>query len=491
MLNIELQKDIIKDKILACWIGKNIGGTMGGPYEGTKEFLDIKGYSSPKGEPLPNDDLDLQIAWLFALERYGVKNFNANVLRETWLNMISPNWNEYGVGKKNLRLGLLPPLSGEYDNDKWKNSNGAWIRSEIWACLAPGFPNIAIKYAIMDASIDHGISEGLYAEIYTAALESIAFFETNTRKIVETALSFIPDTCRVAKCIKLVLEEYDKKTPYKDTRNKLVDLTKDLGWFQAPANLGYVTIGLIYGEGDFKNSMIYAINCGDDTDCTGGTVGAVMGIIGGINGIPADWREYIGDRILQVCINPHYNPLLPKTCEAFTDRIMKIQPVLLKENEVDVTYSDNNSYNQEVAFGVLNGYSKEYLNRSRFSFDISDSHNITATVEYETAPIAHAFKEFNIKINFKHLGISAEILQCEFDLILPEGWTADYRKSMYIVRVCDYYTTKVQNISGEKQNEYSLKIIPGENILPQNHIYMLVNCEIFTSPLVIPITLLG
>ncbi len=32
--------------------------------------------------------------------------------------MISPDWNEYGIGKKNLDLGLLPPLSGEFENDK-------------------------------------------------------------------------------------------------------------------------------------------------------------------------------------------------------------------------------------------------------------------------------------------------------------------------------------------------------------------------------------
>ena len=34
----------IKDKIHACWIGKNIGGTIGGPYEGNREFLDVKGF---------------------------------------------------------------------------------------------------------------------------------------------------------------------------------------------------------------------------------------------------------------------------------------------------------------------------------------------------------------------------------------------------------------------------------------------------------------
>ena len=50
-----------KDKVEACWIGKNIAGTMGTPYEGRREILDVKGFVTEPGEPLPNDDLDLQL----------------------------------------------------------------------------------------------------------------------------------------------------------------------------------------------------------------------------------------------------------------------------------------------------------------------------------------------------------------------------------------------------------------------------------------------
>ena len=53
-----------KDKVYACWTGKNIGGTIGGPYEGKREVLDVKGFATKSGEPLPNDDLDLQLVWL-------------------------------------------------------------------------------------------------------------------------------------------------------------------------------------------------------------------------------------------------------------------------------------------------------------------------------------------------------------------------------------------------------------------------------------------
>ena len=79
---IKLNKEVYLDKLRACWIGKNVGGTLGAPFEGRRKFLAVTGFSTPSGEPLPNDDLDLQLVWLCALEKAGVKNFDANVLAE-------------------------------------------------------------------------------------------------------------------------------------------------------------------------------------------------------------------------------------------------------------------------------------------------------------------------------------------------------------------------------------------------------------------------
>ena len=120
---IKLNRAMIKDKIHACWLGKNIGGTIGAPFEGKRELLDIKGYTSEKGEPLPNDDLDLQLIWLCAMEELGPENLTARELGEYWINYIPPHWNEYGIGKANMKAGLLPPLSGEYCNEKWRSKD--------------------------------------------------------------------------------------------------------------------------------------------------------------------------------------------------------------------------------------------------------------------------------------------------------------------------------------------------------------------------------
>ena len=93
--------------------------------------------------------------------------------------MSPPHWAEYGIAKVNMKSGILPPLSGTVHNDMFKNSNGAWIRSEIWACLTPGKPDYSASSAILDAIIDHGNGEGTWAEIFCAAMQSCAFIESD------------------------------------------------------------------------------------------------------------------------------------------------------------------------------------------------------------------------------------------------------------------------------------------------------------------------
>ena len=310
MAMLKMNRNLIRDKIHACWLGKNIGGTIGTPYEGRRELLDVKGFASRKGEPLPNDDLDLQLVWLCALEEMGPQRLTCRELAEYWVSYIPPYWNEYGIGKANVLGGILPPLSGEFENEKWKHSNGAWIRSEIWACLAPGYPEIARRYAFEDACIDHGMGEGTVAEQFTATIESMAFFRNDIRGILEDGLAAIPATSRVAKAVRTVMEGYDSGKDWKEVRQELIDQSADIGWFQAPANLGYCVIGLLYGEGDFKKSILITASCGDDTDCTAGTVGAFLGILYGTEGIPADWAEYVGDRIITCSVNNGYNRVL-------------------------------------------------------------------------------------------------------------------------------------------------------------------------------------
>ena len=313
-----------RDRVYACWLGKNIGGTLGAPFEGKTDINNITFYTNlKKGEPAANDDLDLQILWLKAMEENNCR-VDAYTLGEYWLKYVPPiaSWNEYGVGKTNMRSGIMPPLSGEYNNAKWKTSNGAWIRSEIWACLAPGNPMLAAQFAWNDACVDHGCSEGTLAEIFTATLESAAFVEKDRDKLIQFALTMIPVDCRVAIAVKTAVEAKKDGKTWQQAREAVITATEDLGWFQAPRNVAFTMIAWLYGDNDFGKSICIAINCGDDTDCTGATLGSILGIIHGTDFIPEKWKTPIGDGIKTVAISGFE---APATLQVLTDKTVAMQ----------------------------------------------------------------------------------------------------------------------------------------------------------------------
>ena len=428
---VKMNRNRIRDQIHACWIGKNIGGTIGAPFEGKREMPEVQGFTSPKGEPLPNDDLDLQLIWLCAMEEVGPHRLTCKDLAEYWLSYIPPYWNEYGVGKANVQGGLLPPMSGEFENLKWKHSNGAWIRSEIWACMAPGYPEIARRYAFEDACVDHGLGEGTVAEQFTATIESLAFFKSDIREILEEGLAAIPAESRVAKAVRTVMEGYDAGKDWKDVRNELVEQSSDIGWFQAPANVGFCVIGLLYGEGDFKKSVLTAVRCGDDTDCTGATVGAFLGILYGAAGIPSDWAEYIGERIVTCSVNGGYNRVRKiYDCNILTERVMRQIPAVLLAHDLPMEYTDGESVLEEyIPPHVADGKRHYDFDRnplgtySPYCFRAYDNAAMRVLVEYDKEPRIAVGESITVRIVFRnrlHGPYSADV-----SLILPEGLTAN------------------------------------------------------------------
>jgi len=369
-----------KDKVHGCWTGKNIGGVLGAPYECKRGLFDVEFYTQDLSNgPPPNDDLDLQIIWLAAVERYG-RNLNSSILGEYWLSFVIPHWVEYGMGKNNMRAGLVPPLSGFTDNI-YKDSCGCFIRSEIWACLAPGHPEIATRYAYEDAIVDHA-DEGMYGEVFCAAIQSAAFVESDKDRLVEIGLSYIPDDCAVALCIKEARRCYKENVPFADMRENIHktapgsfgiqykklheiesgDFENGRPGFDAPENIGFLIAAWYYGEGDFGKSLCMAVNCGEDTDCTAATLGALIGIISGGKAIPEKWTAPLNDKISTMCIDKtSWGVWVPDTVTELTDRILRVVPCFLGIDMCDLFATGGYEIEAHIGDALLGSKNDEYL----------------------------------------------------------------------------------------------------------------------------------
>ncbi len=229
--------------------------------------------------------------------------------------------------------------------------------------MQPGRPDVAGELAIEDAMVDHGNGEGTVAAAFVATMQSSAFVLKDIKECINLALSKIPEKSRVYKTVKFAIDCYNKKVDVREARDKIFKLNEDIGdgWFEAPSNVGYAVLGLLYGEGDFKKSMIYAINCGDDTDCTGATVGATLGILGGTKAIPNDWKKHIGDDIVTISIDKGTLQTVPKTCTELTERVAKLSkcailtdnyPLHRKEYQ-PIEFTDGKSEIEKNCFELL------------------------------------------------------------------------------------------------------------------------------------------
>jgi len=461
MAKIKLSLETYRDKVYGCWIGKNAGGTMGGPLEriwGQDEMFNVWWYPELPEGGVPNDDLEIQLVWLQALKERGI-HITSRDLAEYWLDCIGYNPDEYGLHKTNLRKGLQPPVSGWYNN--WfKNCMGSPIRSEIWACIAPGQPQIAARYAYQDAICDHAGGESVYGEIFNAVLESAAFLIDDRMKLLEIGLSAIPRESLTSKAIRIAIQSYNEKLSWKEARERVKRAVYSPIAQFSPINLGFQTIGLLYGE-NFGDAICKTVNCGWDTDCTGATVGAIWGVINGRSNLPDEWVKPLGD---EIAIRENYirNLRAPTNLNELTDDVCRIGRKVLTSFDapIEISSIDDFSSAEDIITSSIKEIKKLWnLPPNRLDFDLV---SVEASITYTDGPAILPEVPNRFSVHLKN--VRPEVLSGILAVEPPHGWVLkpqrEYRFELKTGESREFtfsLTASVKNI--ESSNYGTVKIL--------------------------------
>ena len=298
------------NKVYGCLIGKTVIGTLGAPFEGIKMPLELEFSEEMINTMLPNDDLDLQVLWLDAVEQHG-EDFTSYDLLKRFNERCPYDPGEYCVLRKNYRRGVYPPLSGKFSNDFYIEGMGCPIRSEIWACISPLNVDRAVEFSTRDGVLDHA-GESVYAENFFVALEAEAFFESDLHKLIEAGLRYVPENCRFRSLVTDTVALCDKYDDEKVILRKILKKYGHLDCTNLFENIGITLLALLKGEGDMIKTGMMALNCGFDTDCTCATAGAILGLIAGADKIKADYGW------------DHITYVLGVDCERRSDKVIDL-----------------------------------------------------------------------------------------------------------------------------------------------------------------------
>ncbi|MFF9281462.1 ADP-ribosylglycohydrolase family protein [Streptomyces griseosporeus] len=322
----------LADRVLGGWLGRIAGNMLGKPVEQgevwTRDRIDRylrragalpltdylpappPGYDD--GPPLRpewrqcvrgridgscrDDDVDYAILGLHLLETHGF-GFSTEQVGDLWLLRLPylQTFTAERAAYRNLANGLKPPLTATYDNP-YQEWIGALIRADVYGWTCPGDPRRAAGLARRDAVLSH-TGNGVYGAMWAAALIAAAFTAPSVRHALDTALTVVPASSRLARTVRRVVSLHDARLPWEDTLTTLAEETAGLGWIHTVPNAAVLTAGLLYGDGDFTRTIALTVRGGLDTDSNGATAGSVAGVLTGAEAIPAQWTEPLHDTV--------------------------------------------------------------------------------------------------------------------------------------------------------------------------------------------------
>ncbi len=173
---------------------------------------------------------------------------------------------------------------------------GAQIRADGFAYGAAGRPELAAELAWRDASFSH-VKNGIYGEMFVAAMIAAAFVEKDPRKIVQIGLSQIPATSRLAADIHRAVEIAESAVDQVSLVEQIWEAFKHYNPVHTNNNAALVAAALIFGDGNFDKAVTTSVLGGWDTDCNGATVGSIMGASLGAAALPASWVAPLNDTL--------------------------------------------------------------------------------------------------------------------------------------------------------------------------------------------------
>jgi len=353
-----------QDAVYASWLGQIIGNTYGLGYE--FKFIDKPGPDDfPYGYDFTldtlrkydgafsDDDTDIEYMYLLQMENHGVDP-SYYQLANAWKSHVKERvWFANRMAVTLINVGHYPPVTGNKQfNSEWFQIDPQLV-NEIWAVTAPGMIEYAVaksEYAARITSDDFGLEPTLHY----AAMYSAAFFEKDINRLIEVGKEVLPDSSRFSMAINFVKEQYRLyPNDWQKARVNVIDKyyrVEDYNhhsWAAVDATLNGALgiMALLYGQGDFQQTLDYACALGMDADNQAATMCGLLGIVNGFESIPKELMYPLDSVDWKLPFNDSYKMI---TREGLSDaRITELAERSVKQAEKIIVKYGGEIFNKD------------------------------------------------------------------------------------------------------------------------------------------------
>jgi hypothetical protein len=339
-----LRVEVVIDKIRGGLLGQNLGVLNGLPHENRyiSEPGNVKNYvpSLPEGA-WTDDDTDFE--WVYICEMQKTRNafLSTDAITELWKERINKRiWCSNRYARYLMDIGIKPPFTGYGTLNPWAdfNMSGQFL-CETYGLVAPGMPQTAARIGLNYTTVAINNEPAQTTQLFTTMI-STAFIENDINKILDAGIASLDKTSIILQIINDV-KKWHAQYPenWKETRRLLKEKytledghTRDRNGHEL--NAGSTIAALLYGNGDFAESVKLAINFGWDDDCTAATVGTILGVTNGYRKMlhkndPFNPEWQIVDRYKNVTRD---NMPMDETITSFADRLIELFEMVNEKN---------------------------------------------------------------------------------------------------------------------------------------------------------------
>lgn len=300
----QLEREILLDKIKGGWVGQMAGVAWGGPTEftcqGTIMEKEVSWKPRSINDAYHQDDLYVELPFLEAMKNEGV-NASWTTFGEYFKDTKFMLWHANDAGRANLLAGIAAPDSGHYRNNPHADDIDWQIEADFAGIITPGQPEAAIDIAWRAGHVMN-YGDGVYGGVAMAAMHAVAYFAKDVHEIVQAGRQAVPLGSEYRQVIEDLIAWHaqhpeDWKSAWQMLEEKwgqddrCPDGVDSRFNIDAKLNGAYVFLGLLYGEGDFAESMRTAMHCGQDSDCNTSSVGGILGNWLGLSQIPEGFKS--------------------------------------------------------------------------------------------------------------------------------------------------------------------------------------------------------